>query len=98
MKDFLSGSGVAFRECGFHKEEKQILDVYFQEVKKFDIWGRLESLLEKKFKGLGSRYNLKGPNSGHKFFDILGNRVPLTHVYIQNFDFELGLPEISQKC
>ena len=30
---------------------------------------------------------LKGPNSGHKFFDILGNRVPLTHVYIQNFDF-----------
>ena len=41
---------------------------------------------------------LKGPNSGHKSFDILGNRVPLTHVYIQNFDFELGLPEISQKC
>ena len=37
VKDFLSGSGVAFRECGFQKGEKQILDVYFQEVKKFDI-------------------------------------------------------------
>ena len=40
---------------------------------------------------------LKGPNSGHKIFDMLSRKIILLLVYKQNFDFELGLPEISQK-
>ena len=49
---------------------------------------RIESKFRQDIQSKGAYAQiLKGPNSGHKFYDILGNRVPLTHLYIQNFDF-----------
>ena len=53
VKDFNTSIGVEFKDCGWGEEENKLLDAYLRDVKRIDVWGRLEALIDEKLKQEG---------------------------------------------